>query len=349
MSKCYICSITYKPTLKCSANCSIDICEECIIEMKVDLNNNCSECKNGELANFTSMPTLIKVSSDVLKNNNIKEFIEAYTELHYLLDSADHLGNELVDNQLSSDNSIMKFEILDCSGPSTTNNMYKLKQDNDKHIFYMTLLKNCRCCCENYIKIKIVFSDYTHTQIELFYMNDIEVFSTIHNKIYDYIKYNFLKRDYINYLRNKNDISWKCNIENLDLLKKIVDIPDTIKICKCGYYSKEIITPCPKEIIRCPFYTICNTSIKRNNLQIHIIECEKTNYCCKYYGKNRCTKKFIPTELLEHLHVCDYRDAYCNTTNCNWNGSYKDLKKHVRIKLDGSNWMPWESKLCYGV
>jgi hypothetical protein len=353
-TKCYGCSkddIT-QTTLKCSNNCSIDMCEECIIDIIITSKYNCPHCKIGELAKFTSMPTLIKASQDVLQNNNIDKFIETYRDLQHFSDSniVEKLDCNLDTNLNTYTDCIMKFRILDNSGPSTTNNIYKLIK-NENYIFKMVVYSGCcRCCYENYLKIDIVFSDFEKNIINTFFINDIEVFDTIHNKLYEYIKETFLKRDYINYLRFKN--SWFNEIKNIDLLQKIVDIPDNIQICECGHYGIEIITPCPNEILKCPHSNICKTyNVKRKDIEEHITECEKTEYQCKYYGEDKCNKKLLPNELLKHLDLCEYRGISCENKKCNWGGIYKNLKKHTLIKLDGSSWMPWESeesKICFG-
>ena len=78
----------------------------------------------------------------------------------------------------------------------------------------------------------------------------------------------------------------------------------------------------------------------------HLIECNKTKYNC---NNKECKEQLYPNEMKVHEYNCIYREVDCS--HCPWRGYYIYKKNHERIKLDGSNWMPWETesdKICKG-
>ena len=260
------------------------------------------------------------------------------------------LVNKLYENNKSISNQMM-FRIKNVFGGSSIDNIYILK-DN---IFKCIIKDGCKCCSDGYFIVDIIFSNFEEKTIEVLKINEIDVYTTLHDIVYKWVL-TVMKDNYIQYLielrqvrlpDDPNSTNWKFNMNNLNILKDIVDIPYNVKICtECRYYNLDITLPCPIKQIRCCNYNYCSTIIKRKNMEQHLIECNKTKYKC---NNEECKEHLYPDEMGKHEYNCIYRKTRC--FDCPWRGYYKDKKNHERIKLDGSNWMPWEAeldKICKG-
>jgi hypothetical protein len=290
-----------------------------------------------------------------IKSIDAKDILDLYDSISFelslkwsLMDRYHELASNLYEKHKSIPNHMI-FRIVENSGCSNTNNIYIL-HDN---IFKCMIMTGCRCCSGEYFIIDIIFSNFEEKMIEILKINEIDVYPTLHDIIYKWVLKK-MKDNYIEYLLlhalapdDHNRVGWKYNINNLNILKKFVNIPDTVKICEqCRYYNLDITLPCPIERIHCCNYKYCSTIIERKNMDKHLIKCNKTKYNC---NNKECKDELYIDEMQEHEYQCIYRKAVC--FDCPWCGYYKDKKNHERVKLDGSNWMPWEAdsdKICSG-
>jgi len=365
-SECNICYNINVDTNKCSISCSLNICDECRYEIiMIQPNSKCPQCKTGVLLNIKKIdnisPEIFHTSREIFNNNftvPLSFFYPSYTNpIKYLIDlygSENENEIELMDpalpenlyKQHKSISNQMMFRISGRSPSSVTNNIYLLNNNILRCIIYDG---DCRCCAESYCVIDIVFNDFTKKIIEKIEINEMKVYSKLYNKIYEYILDRYIRPDYI-YSALQKDFFF--DVHHIEILQDIVGIHDNKQICKqcCKYIGPHIIVPCPIEQIRCKNCTFCGKRPKRKDYDSHLLECNQTKYPCKnsYYG---CKETFIPSEINVHQEKCIYKQIRCNSNNCKWSGCVKDLKNHERLKLDGSNWMPWETeadKICNG-
>ena len=363
------CNICYKinvDTNKCSISCSLNICDECRYEIiMTQPNSKCPQCKTGVLLNIKKInnisPEIFHTSREIFNNNftvPISVFYPSYTNpIEYLINlygnenenEIELMNPELPENlykQYKSISNQMMFRISERSPSSATNNIYLLNNNILRCIIYNGY---CRCCIESYCVINIVFKDFTKKIIEKLEINEMKVYSKLYNKIYEYIIDRYIRSDYI-YSALQKDYFF--SIHHIEILQDIVGIHDNKQICKqcCKYIGPNIIVPCPIEQIDCKNFTFCGQRPKRKDYDSHLLECNQTKYPCNNsnYG---CKETFIPSEINDHQDKCIYKQIRCNSNNCKWSGCVKDFKNHERLKLDGSNWMPWETtadKICIG-
>ena len=310
-----------------------------------------TECDTSKLS-----ISLLEISKTVLDNNNIADLLAAYGEYEFTthLVTAEAKYTKMVDEINKDDHHIMKFRILDKSGPSSCNNIYKLINSNINNSDYtlqlLVYIGCCRCCQESYVKMEVVFENFEEEIIQAVYINDKDVYPKLYSNIYNYVKEKWIKRDYLNYLKYKDDHWWYFDIDEIDIIRTIAGISEEIQICHhCGYYNTTVTLPCPIQKIYCPHWRVCKTMLKRKDLDQHLIECNTTSYPCKY---DNCPIKLCIDELIKHQEICVYRTTNCKVKNCRWSGAFKDLECHTKIKSDGSNWMPWETEsdmICNGV
>jgi len=294
--------------------------------------------------NITSAETIDTI--EILRiYDSISDLVTIINDIFFTHPNITKLINNLYKKNKSTSNQMM-FHIKEMSEDASINNIYIFK-DN----IFKCIIKDEHCPARCFI-IDIIFSNFEEKTIEILKINEIVVYTTLHDIIYKWVL-KVMRDNYIQYLMEQRQVQvhlpydWKFNINNLNILKNIVDIPDNVKICEqCRYYNVDIKLLCPIQQIRCCNYKYCSTLIERKNMEHHLIECNKTKYGCNNEG---CEEQLYPDEMREHIYKCIYREVRC--FECPWRGYFKDKKNHERIKLDGSNWMPWETeseKICKG-
>ena len=118
---------------------------------------------------------------------------------------------------------------------------------------------------------------------------------------------------------------------NADSLFKsmIDDLPTECPYCKewngaYKQYLPHVEQKCPALVSSCPFEG-CNFLCARDKMEEHKAACPKRLVPCKYAEKG-CESEIPADACIQHESSCLYRARRCSAADCDFVGTYKDMK-----------------------